>query len=42
MSVESTIMVQPGLLRGVMLWAVAIAVVNVAWPSWSTEKPCEN
>ena len=31
MSVESIIMVQPGLLRGVMLWAVAIAVVNVAW-----------
>lgn len=31
MSPVSYSMVQPGLLRGVLLWAVAIAVVNVAW-----------
>ena len=31
MSVDFSGMVQSSLLRGVMLWAVAIAVVNVAW-----------
>ena len=31
MSVDSPIMVQPGLLRGVLPWSGAIAVVNVAW-----------
>ena len=31
MSDDNESMVQPGLLRGVVLWAVAIAVVNVAW-----------